>query len=110
MARGDQFLAGAAFAGDQHAGIARGHQGDALENRLHGRAGADNLLRCRDFRRPVRPAPLAAGAPLQGPGHRFQGLVQVERLGQVIERSPFDRLDRRAQVAMGRHDDDRSIC
>ena len=31
-------------------------------------------------------------APLQGPGHGFQGLVQVERLGQVIEGAALDGL------------------
>ena len=41
---GDQLLAGAAFAGDQHRGIGRRDQRDALEHLLHGRAFAQQLL------------------------------------------------------------------
>ena len=38
---GDQFLAGSAFAGDQHRGIEIGDAADELIDALHLRAGAD---------------------------------------------------------------------
>ena len=40
---GDQFLAGAAFADDQHGGIGRGGQADRLEDLAHRGALADQL-------------------------------------------------------------------
>ena len=39
---GDQFLAGAAFAGDQRGGVAAGDLADELENLLHRLAAADD--------------------------------------------------------------------
>src|SRR5262245_60121226 len=44
----DQLLARAAFAGDEDARIAWRHQGDALEDALHGRTDAYDLFRCGD--------------------------------------------------------------
>ena len=44
---GDQFLAGAAFAEDQHAAVGAGHQGELLAQRLHGNAFADDAWRLR---------------------------------------------------------------
>src|SRR5574340_1165846 len=41
---GDQFLAGAGFAGDQHGRIGRRHLLDRLEHFLDGARGADNLV------------------------------------------------------------------
>ena len=56
---GDQFLAGAAFAGDEDAGVARRHQGDALEDGLHRRAAADESP---PVRRPSASGSAAAGS------------------------------------------------
>ncbi len=106
---GDQLLAGAALAGDEDGGVARGHQGDALEDRLHGRALPDDLFRRAGGGAVVRGRCRLLGPALQGPGDGVERLVQVERLGQVVERAPFDRLDRRAQVAERRDDDDRCV-
>ena len=41
---GDEFLAGAAFAGDQHRGVEVGDAADQLINALHLRAGADDAV------------------------------------------------------------------
>ena len=105
---GDQLLAGAAFAGDEHAGIARGHQSDALEDVLHRRTAADNLFGSggiitrlgRGFR--SRPT-------LEGTVDAVDGLLQIERLGQVIEGAALHRAHRRRQIAKRRHDDDRQV-
>ena len=106
---GDQFLAGAALAGDEDAGVARRHQGDALEDRLHGRAAADDLLGAGRPAQSARRAAAEARPGAEGPRHRFEGLVEVERLGQVIERPALDGPDRGVEVAEGGHDDHRRI-
>ena len=54
---GHQLLAGAAFAGDQHRGIGRRHQGDPLEHLLHGGALAQQVF----ARRPRLPSAASAG-------------------------------------------------
>ncbi len=107
----DQLLSGAAFAGDENAGIARRHQGDALEDHLHGRTGADDLFRPGDRTRGpgIGRRLVLKGTALQSTGHRFQGLIEIERLGQIIEGAAFDRPDRCAEIAESGHHDDGSI-
>jgi len=45
----------------------------------------------------------------QGALNAFDGLLQIERLGQVIERATLNRAHRRRQIAERCHDDDRQI-
>ncbi len=104
---GDEFLAGAALAGDQHARLARRHQGDALEHRLHRRTAADNfVLR-------GKPRLWSRGVGRRGPIERtvqgIQCLTQVERLRQIVERAAFDGLDCRRQIAERGDDQDRHV-
>ena len=84
------------------------HQGDPLEHVLHRGPGTYHLVRRRRrwLRAPPRWATLAA---LQRPVHRLQGLIEIERLGEVIERAPLDRTHRRVEIAERGHDDDRRI-
>jgi hypothetical protein len=103
---GDEFLAGAAFAADEHAGIARGHQSDALEDILHRRTSADDLFGFGDS---VRGRGLGRWPTQQSVMDTLQRLLQVERLGQVIESSALDRTHRRRQIAKRCHDDDRQV-
>src|SRR5690606_31087979 len=70
---GNQLLAGAGFTADQYRGHGRRDLADALEQRLHGRAGADDahILRplCRGGSLAWRPFRLAAG--FYDAGHRL---------------------------------------
>ena len=91
---GHQFLAGAAVAVEVDAGVGGGDQGDAFEDLLHGRRGADDLA-AGGLAGRRRRVGLAAGhgpqRPLDGPlDHR-----QVERLGEVIEGPVAPRRSRR---------------
>src|SRR5258708_22723063 len=62
----DQFLSRAALAGDEHTGVARGHQRNPLEDDLHGRAVADDLLPTRGPLRSPFPVPPLPPASPQG--------------------------------------------
>jgi hypothetical protein len=106
---GDQFLAGAALAGDEHASVARGHQGDALEHHLHDRAAADDFFRASCFRFRGSQHDLRRWPAEQGTVDCFQRLAQIEWFCQVIEGSALNRLDRRWQVAERRHDNHRQV-
>ncbi len=105
---GDEFLARAAFSRDEDAGIARRHQRDALEHGLHRRGPADNLLRTGRVlgRRRRR---LRRRSAQQGAIDRFHRLREIERFGQIIERSALDRPHRRRQIAERRHHDHRQF-
>ncbi len=97
---GDQFLAGARFALNQHVGIGRGYLANLAEQILHRCAVTDDadvvsycLARC---------AGLAADGLCQdrsallmivkNPGDRLQHFVVVERLGDVIDRAHLHRV------------------
>ena len=92
---GDQFLAGAGFAGDQHGGVALReaayrakhilHRRRLPEHRLSGRAGFETA----DFVHPV--------ALFQRPVDQFQRVVHVEWLRQVFEGTALERGNRRIQ-------------
>src|SRR5690606_22676352 len=107
---GNQLLAGAGFTADQYRGHGRRDLADALEQRLHGRAGADDahILRplCRGGSLAWRPFRLAAG--FYAAGHRLQHLVMVEGLGNVIHRAQLHGIHRRAQAGITGHDQHRS--
>ena len=48
-------------------------------------------------------------APLDRPLHRLEGLVQVERLGEVVEGAALDGADGGREIAEGSDDDDRGV-
>jgi hypothetical protein len=105
---GDQFLAGAALAGDQHRHVLGGHPADRLVHLQHGRAGADD-----------GPVHLGVGKVYRNhsrlahaPGH-FQRLAdhppqlgQVERLEEVVVGPLFHCLDGRVRPLGHRDEDD----
>ena len=64
------------------------------------------LAQARPASPAVRPRPVAAMR--QRPVDHRGGLLQVERLGQVIERAVLHRGDGHVQIAEGRDDDDRN--
>ena len=105
---GDELLSGSAFSGDEHGGVARRHQGDALERGLHHGAAADELLRVGGVgvrrRGGVRRRPA-----LQRPVDRLQRLAQVERLGEVVEGAVLHGPDGGGEVAERGDDDHRGV-
>ena len=104
---GDQFLAGAALAGDQHGDVLGRDAADGLVHLAHGRAGAENGAlhvgvcgRLGDDGRFAHP-----------PGHferladHSTQLLQVERLEQVVVGALLHRLDGRVR-RLGHGDED----
>ena len=93
---GDQFFAGAAFAGDEHGDVAGRDQGDLLEDGLHRQRGADQhspsrrwghvvfVVRGRVRRRVSSGRSRAAHA-----ARRLGGLLQIERLGKIVVSCPL---------------------
>ena len=82
---GDELLAGSALTGDQDGHVGRSDQRDALEKFLHGRRCADQ---CPGFlgRRPwIRVGDFSF---FQGALHDGGGLVEVERLDEIVEGPP----------------------
>ncbi|MNX19999.1 hypothetical protein D3C86_499330 [compost metagenome] len=106
---GDQLLAGAALAVDQHRDAGAGQSAYGAKHLLHGggltddlRGGGSLLL-----------ASLALGALLfqmiLGAAHQGDCLVDVERLGQVFEGAALVGVDRAVEIRVRRHDDDGQI-
>ena len=100
---GDQLLARAAGAADQHRGVGGRHLLDQLHDPLHGRAGADQAVARRLVGELLHPLPLAPGQL-----HLLVGLLdvdfqlgQVEGLGQVVVGAPLHGLDGRLDAAVG---------
>ena len=95
---GDQFLAGAALAGDQHRHVLGGDAADGLVHLAHGRAAADHAaLRVR-FRRgfaPPRPDWRMAPGHVQRFADDPPQHGQVERLEQAIKGALLHGLDGR---------------
>ena len=105
---GDQLLAGAALAVDQHRD-AGARQPDGAEHLLHGRRLADDLRAAGR----ILLACLAFGALLLevilGAAHQGYRLVDVERFGQVFEGTALVGVDRAVEIRVGGHDDDGQI-
>ena len=96
MARRDQFLAGAAFALDEHGDVLRRHAADRLINRLHRRGAADERIDVG--RQPPlieRHGDFVEPAQLQSALGGIDQHSQLNRLYQIVERSLLRRLDRR---------------
>jgi hypothetical protein len=109
---GDQLLAGAALAGDEDRLRGSRHPADGLEHLEHRGAGAHQLLvglRPRPVVRRQRPHLLDQRLLCQCAADRDEHLVEVERLGDVVEGAQLHRLDGRGAAAQGRDDDDRRL-
>ncbi|RMV81640.1 hypothetical protein ALP02_200180 [Pseudomonas coronafaciens pv. garcae] len=117
---GDQFLAGARFALDQHVGVGRRHFADLAIEVQHRRAGADNadlavVILCRTFFGSARFGECAAlvlqaldGLPIaQDARNCLQHFVVIEGFGDVIHRAHLHRIDGRAQAGVTGHDQHR---
>ncbi len=102
---GDQFLAGAALAEDQHVDILRRDAADRLAHLLHDRAAADDpvalVLRGQHRRHAHQPG------GLEGPFEHLAEPLQVDRLDQIVEGAALHRLDGRLGRPVCRDEDDR---
>ena len=98
-----EFLAGARFAGDQHRHAGAGQPADRAKHLLHGGRLAEKLG-------DAAPGGLDVDGDrrlLRGAAHEVHRLVDVEGLGQVLERAALIGGDRRIQIGVRGHDDDR---
>ena len=106
---GDQLLAGARLAQDQHRGVGRRRSAcSRLDHLLHRRAVADRRPRSRTSRRAAAsargwPGPAAAAPPPSATMARSSS--QVDRLGEVVGRPLLDGLDGGLHVAVAGDDD-----
>ena len=106
---GDQLLAGARFAADEHRRVALGHLLHDVEHVLERRARSDDLVEFVDVL-------LRAAEVLELVLHALHferlldldlHLLDLERLLHVVERADLHRLDRRVHRSERRHQDDR---
>ena len=105
---GDQFFAGACFAGDQHRQIAVGDQGDLPEDLLHRWRRADQDRRI-DVHWLSRGGSRSTRRFLECRSAGAQSVFEFEWFGQVVGCSVFDCCDSGFQVTKGGDDDDRSV-
>src|SRR5918995_1180475 len=102
---GDELLAGPGLPRDQHGRVRPGNPAHDLVNVLHGGTIADKNLVPVAFDQqandPVAEV-LAFEEALDGDGD----FLELERLGDIVERPKLHRLDRRRRGAKGGHDDD----
>ena len=107
----DQFLARAAFAGDERGGVGGGELADELEDLLHRLAAADDaqLVILLFQQRLVGHHLLHVAGGLERCGHDFLELGNVERLQQVIVRAELHGLDGGLGGAVGGHQDDEQL-
>ena len=108
---GDEFLAGAALAGDEDGGIGGADGFDGLEDALHGRALPDDVGGMRH----VGDGFLEAGVLLQGVAmrhglaHEVRDLVGIERLVDVVVGAVLERGDGGLDRGVAGHDDDQHV-
>ena len=91
----DQFLAGAALAGDQHDHVLVGDPADGLVDLAHGRAAADDRVAdvvVGDGFSATTAGTRIKPAQLEGLADDARELLQVDRLEQVIVGPLLDRL------------------
>ena len=108
---GDQLLAGAARAADQHREVGRRHLADHVEHALHGGALADQVLEAIRVRRLLLKQPQIAAqrhALEHALDHQLE-LVVVERLRHVVGGAELHRLDGDLLRAVGGDHDDRGV-
>ncbi len=108
---GEQLLAGAALAEEQHRGGGGGHLADRLEDRQHLRALAHQVVEAVLVLEPLaqRARLLHEALPLQGLLEDDLQLLDVDRLAEVVLGAELHRLDRRLDRAVGGHDDDHRL-
>ncbi len=100
---GDQFLAGSAFAVNQHRGGGGGHPFDHLAHGAHaGAFGHDAIQLLPVFKARLKTFVLGDGIVIfEGALNGQHQLVELERLGDVIKRTLFHGFDRRGDGAVG---------
>ena len=105
---GDQLLAGATLALDQHGRVGDGHLADDLLHALHGARGADQLVdgQLLTEARPQRVDFAAQEAALHQSLHEVLELVQDQGLGEIVVGPFLQRLDGRRDRGIARHDHD----
>ena len=107
---GDEFLASAGFAGDQHRHVGLRQAPDRTEDFLHG-----NRRRLRQHAFVARPTARfrAFGGfffgerLLDGAGDEFDGIVDIKRFGKVVKGAALERGYRAIEIAVRSHNDDR---
>ncbi len=109
---GDQFLAGAAFAGDERRGVRGGELTDQFENILHRlRPPDDAQLVVLGFEHGlVAHDLLHVARGLEGIRDDLLELGDVERLEEIVERPQLHRFDGSLRGAVGGHHDDRHLA
>ena len=107
---GDQLLARARLAADEHGGLGRGDPADRLVDLLHGAAAPDEGVAAGEAGRAVHVHGRAhEAAGLQGLADDAEHARDVEGLEHVVESAQLGGLDRVLGRAEGRHDDDRQL-
>ncbi len=102
----DQFLAGPGFPIDQHGDVGAGEATDGAEHLLHRRRLADDV-RAVLQRRGGGIALLLLMAT--GATHLVDGVVEIERLGEVFEGPAMERGDSAVEIRVRGHDNDRQV-
>ncbi len=105
---GDQLLARAVFAEDQHGGVGRGGRAEALQDLLHAAAVAHDAFEAEllvELALQLAVGPVDPDA-LRGLLDDGAQLGHVDRLGQVVGGALLDGLDGRLDVAVPGDDDD----
>jgi hypothetical protein len=101
----DELLAGPRFAGDQHGRVRLRQPPDRPEHLLHRRRLAEDFRRLRAGRLDRRHDRRLAGRA----ANERDRVVDVERLGQVLERAALERLHGAVEVRVRGHHDDRDV-
>jgi hypothetical protein len=101
----DKLLAGTRLAGDQNRHRGLREPADGAEDLLHRRSLTEHLGRFADRRRGARARRgLGASATDQG-----DGMIDVERLGQILERPALKRRNGAVEVGVRSHDNHRDL-
>ena len=103
----DQLLTRPALALEQYGCVTAGHPADGLVDVLHRRSLADEAAPWRELRPYLLLEVLHhQGEPAQSqcPLDEQLDFLDVERLGEIVERAPLHRLDRVLHRALGGHD------
>ncbi len=102
---GDQFLARAGFAGDQHGHAGARQPADGAKHFLHRRRLSQHFGNAARFGADFFDAFLLLGCAT----HQVDGLIDVERLRQVFEGAALVRGDGAVEIRVRRHHDHRQL-
>ena len=103
---GDELLARARLAGDQHRDDALAQPADRAEHVLHRRRLAEDLRHLGGRRVGLA----LVQAFLDGAADQVDRLGHVEGLGQVVEGAALEGADGAVEIGVRRHDDDRQVA